>query len=78
MSLEVLEGHASAGRPGLELVGVRTAQMCVIRSPAGSNATPSGDAVLLSYQTGLAVDRALRGGEIGQVARDLLAAFDGT
>ena len=44
-----------------------------------------GDAVQLGHQAGLAVDRALQephvaaccAGEIGQVARDLPAAFDG-
>jgi hypothetical protein len=45
-----------------------------------------GDAVLLSHQTGLAVDRTLQerhvagrpGGDFDPGARDLLAAFDGT
>jgi hypothetical protein len=68
------------------LSGLRITQMCLIRSPATSNAntvtvTPS----LLSHQPGLAVDRTLQerrlagcpAGDFDPGARDLLAAFDG-
>src|SRR5260370_588027 len=79
-------GRVSADGPGPELAGVEYCPDagdlagCDLECVHGH-----GDAVLLGHQTGLAVDGALQephvagccAGEIGQVARDLLAAFDG-
>jgi hypothetical protein len=57
--------------------------MCLIRSPATSKRVHRyGRAVRLGHQAGLAVDRALQdrqagpADETGQVAGDLLGAFD--
>ncbi len=78
-------GGVSAGGPGPELAGV---EYCPdAGDPAGCDLERvhrHGDAVLLGHQARLAVDRALQephvagcyAGEIGQVARDPLAAFD--
>src|SRR5262245_16076609 len=76
--------RASARRPGPELVGV---PYCPdVRDPVACDLERGhrhGNAVLLSDQAGLAVDRALQDrkagcpvGEIDRVARDLLGAFD--
>jgi hypothetical protein len=78
-------GRASAHRPCPELVGV--AYCPDVLDPVardGEREHRHGDAISLSDQAGLAVDRALQeshvagcpAGEIDEVARDLLATFD--
>ena len=77
-------GARGQGVHGRSFSGLRTAQMCLIRSPAiVEREHRHGDAVLLGHQAGLAVDRALQ--ERRAVARrrrsrrgtgDLLAALD--
>ena len=77
--------RASACRPGPELVGV--AYCPDVRDPVACDVEREhrhGDAVLLGHQAGLAVDRVLQDrhvagcpvGDIDDIARDLLAAFD--
>src|SRR5260370_29577413 len=78
--------RASARRPGTELLGV--AYYPDVLDPIAGDVEREhrhGDAVLLSHQAGLAVDRALQerhvagrpAGDFDPGARDLLAAFDG-
>src|SRR5450755_637364 len=81
----MLWSRVSAGRPGPELAGV--AYCPDAGDPVSCDVEREhchGDAVLLGYQAGLAVDRALQerhaagcpAGDAGQVAGDLLAAVD--
>src|SRR5262249_5636400 len=83
-SSQRLAPDASARCPGPELVGVENCPDGL--DPVACDVERQhrhGDAVLLSHQTGLAVDRPLqdrhaahRTGRVGEEARDLLAAFD--
>src|SRR5438874_5935448 len=88
----VQEGHRLLPERSLEIT-VGCEQRCQEAGPMADKTWVcdlervyrTGDAVQLSDQAGLAVDRALQephvagcsGGEVGQVAGDLLAAFDG-
>ncbi len=85
LGLQVQRTWRSACRPGAELVGV--ADGPDVLDPVAVDVEREhrhGDAVLLGYQAGLAVDRALQDrhvsgapfGQVDNVARDLLAALD--
>src|SRR5215831_11585144 len=80
------ETRASAHRPGTEFLGV--AYYPDVLDPVARDVEREhrhGEAILLSHDTGLAVDRTLQErhvagrpvGELDPGARDLLAAFDG-
>src|SRR6266536_4534895 len=75
----------NSARPGPELFGVRSCRG-VLLDPVASDIERQhhrGDALLLSHQAGLAVDRTLQDRQVGylsddtdQGARDLLGTFD--